>query len=132
MIAIARRKNAHPSITFEQQDATALPYASGSFDAVFDGVVIHHIPNWKDCLKELKRVLRPGGHVVIEDLSIETFSTPFGRILRRLLDHPYPAMYTEDEFVQYLREVGFKISFHRTYKAFLRSFVVVAKKGTRA
>src|SRR3990167_9301495 len=71
MINIAKRRNTVESITFEVQDATKLKYSSKSFDAIFDLGVIHHIPNWKDCLKELKRVLKPNGQLILEDLSRE-------------------------------------------------------------
>ena len=40
----------------ERIDAPAAPY-----DAVFDFGIIHHIPNWQAAVKEVGRVLRPGG-----------------------------------------------------------------------
>ena len=128
MINIAKRKNADDSIIFEMQDATNLKYENNSFDAVFDLGVIHHIPNWKDCLKELKRVLKPNGQLVIEDLSIETFSTPFGKFMKKVLEHPYILMYKEDEIVKHLEKIGFKIMAHKRYHSLIKYFVVVAQK----
>src|SRR3989338_4670507 len=58
MIVIAKKRNKDPSITFQVGDAAKLPFENKQFDAVFDFGIIHHIPNWKDCLKELKRVLK--------------------------------------------------------------------------
>lgn len=115
MVDIAKKNNKDGSISFEVQDATQLKYKDNFFDAVFDLGVIHHIPNWKDCLEELKRVLKPKGQLIIEDLSIETFSTPLGRIVRESLDHPYDSMHTEDEFARYLEKIGFRIQpFHQS------------------
>lgn len=130
MINIARRKNADDCITFEVQDATNLKYDNNSFDAVFDLGVIHHIPNWKDCLEELKRVLKPNGQMIIEDLSIETFDTFFGKLLKRVLDHPYANMYNKNEFVMHLKKIGFKIVEHKQYNTLgiLKYFVIVAQK----
>jgi ubiquinone/menaquinone biosynthesis C-methylase UbiE len=54
-------------------DASKLDFPDGHFDAVFDFGIIHHIPNWKDCIQELKRVLKPNGEVILEELSIDTF-----------------------------------------------------------
>ena len=128
MINIAKRRNADDSITFEVQDATNLKYKNGSFDAVFVLGVLHHLPNWKDCLKELKRVLKSKGQLIIEDLSIETFSTPFGKLMKKLLDHPYDSMPKEGEFLVYLKKIGFKVAVHKNYSALIRYFLVVARK----
>jgi ubiquinone/menaquinone biosynthesis C-methylase UbiE len=54
-------------------DASKLDFPDNHFDAVFDFGIIHHIPNWKDCIQELKRVLKPNGEVILEELSIDTF-----------------------------------------------------------
>ena len=128
MINITKRTNADDSITFEVQDATNLKYKNNSFDAVFGLGVIHHIPNWKDCLKELKRVLKTNGQLVIEDLSIETFLTPFGKLMKKVLEHPYTSMYKENELVKYLEKIGFKILVHKRYHPLIKYFVVVAQK----
>ncbi|MDQ1402483.1 MAG: hypothetical protein QOG03_799 [Actinomycetota bacterium] len=62
-----------------QADATALPFADGSFDAVLSWVMFHHTVEWEKALAECVRVLRPGGHLVGYDLLT---TAPF-----RLLHH---------------------------------------------
>ncbi|MBN1288163.1 MAG: methyltransferase domain-containing protein [Actinobacteria bacterium] len=42
-------------------DAEALPFKDGSFDGVFMVAALHHLPNPEAALKEVKRVLKPGG-----------------------------------------------------------------------
>ena len=128
MIDIAKKGSKDDTISFEVQNATKLKYKDNYFDAVFDLGVIHHIPNWKACLKELQRVLKPKGQLIIEDLSIETFSTPFGKLMKKLLDHPYNSMHKEDEFVEYIKKIGFKIVVHKKYSTLIRYFIVVAQK----
>ena len=128
MINIAQKKNSSDSVSFEMQNATKLKYKNNYFDAIFDFGVIHHIPNWKDCLKELKRVLKPKGQLIIEDVSIETFSTTFGTLMKKFLDHPYDAMYRENEFIEYLKKIGLKIVIHKKYKPLIRYFIVIAQK----
>ncbi len=45
--------------------AESLPYEDGSFDLVIGHAVIHHIPDVEAALREVLRVLRPGGRFVI-------------------------------------------------------------------
>ncbi len=130
MITLARKRVRGPSLSFQVASATKLPFEHNSFDAVFDFGIIHHIPDWKNCLKELHRVVKPGGELILEDLSSESFQTFFGRIYKKLLAHPYKEMYTEKEFVQEMKHLGFTLRFHKTYKTLflLRYFVVIARK----
>jgi len=130
MIDLAKENNTDSSIFFEVGDASNLNYETNKFDAIFDFGIIHHIPNWKDCLRELKRVLKPGGELILEDLSIETFDTPTGRIMKKVFKHPYEVMYKKDEFLNYLKASGFGVieqkSYHPLY--LIKYFVVIAKK----
>jgi len=44
-----------------EADATRLPLAAGTFDAVTSVHVFHLIANWREALAETRRVLKPGG-----------------------------------------------------------------------
>ena len=66
MLKQARKKLAkHSNVTVEQADITDLRYANDSFDAVVAGNVIHLLPEPGDALKEHKRVVRPGGTIIV-------------------------------------------------------------------
>lgn len=113
MIKIAKRKNAHRDVLFKVMDAANLEFPDGYFDMVFDFGIIHHIPNWKDCLNEIHRVLKPGGEFMLEDLSIDSFNNFIGKIYRVLSVHPYNEIYSREEFKNYLTIKKFDILHYR-------------------
>ena len=109
MIQLARRKNKDSSIQYHVMDASTLSFTDRTFDAIFDFGIIHHIPNWKDCISEMHRVLKVNGEVILEEISIDTFSTLPGRIWKPLLDHPYNEMFTTAEFLESIAAAGFAL-----------------------
>jgi SAM-dependent methyltransferase len=46
---------------FALTDAEKLPFADGSFDVVYSNGVLHHTPDTAGAVREIHRVLRPGG-----------------------------------------------------------------------
>lgn len=58
-----RLKTKRPS--FVAADVTRLPFADGSFDCVTCGWVIEHLPDPEPGLREMRRVLRPGGSLLL-------------------------------------------------------------------
>ena len=130
MIKIARQKDYKGEADFQVANVNNLPFKDNTFDAVFDFGIIHHIPNWKKAIEEIVRVTKPDGLLVLEDLSIETFSNTIGKLARTVLDHPYSQMFEQNEFVQALEKYDTEILAERTYSNFetIKYFVVVARK----
>ena len=58
-----RARCLHPRIL--AGDAADIPLADGSVDAAWLSTVIHHVPDLTAAARELRRVLRPGGPVLI-------------------------------------------------------------------
>jgi ubiquinone/menaquinone biosynthesis C-methylase UbiE len=85
-------------------DAEHLGFADNTFDAVFDFGVLHHIPNWRTTLKEVKRVLKSGNYFLFEEPTKPILNIP---LIKRLLDHPEEGLFTADEFKMALKEAGF-------------------------
>ncbi len=52
-------------VHLEQADAERLPYEDESFDLVIGHAVLHHLPDLDASLREIRRVLRPGGRCVV-------------------------------------------------------------------
>jgi len=56
------------NIRFLEADATNLPFEDNSFDIVLSLGVLHHINNWLDVMKEIKRVLKMDGYFIYADI----------------------------------------------------------------
>jgi demethylmenaquinone methyltransferase/2-methoxy-6-polyprenyl-1,4-benzoquinol methylase len=77
MLEIGRRR--HPELTFVAGDALALPYCDEAFDAVTMSFGLRNVSDTLAGLRELRRVTRPGGRIVICE-----FSTPTSAGFRQL------------------------------------------------
>jgi demethylmenaquinone methyltransferase/2-methoxy-6-polyprenyl-1,4-benzoquinol methylase len=53
-----------------QADALRLPFADGTFDAVTVAFGLRNMVSWAGALREMRRVLKPGGHVLVLDFSL--------------------------------------------------------------
>jgi SAM-dependent methyltransferase len=70
------------NVTFEVGDVYRLPYPDASFDAAFASALLQHLDAPVDALKEMRRVLKPGGFVGIADGSAtERFRYPTNALL---------------------------------------------------
>ena len=67
MLERARRKA--PAITWVEGDLLALPFADASFDAATIGFGIRNVSDLELGLRELRRVLRPGGRLAILEIT---------------------------------------------------------------
>ncbi|QDU69392.1 class I SAM-dependent methyltransferase [Engelhardtia mirabilis] len=64
-----RSKSPHAErLSFRLADAKGLPFADGEFDTVYSNTILHHIPDPRPFLSELRRVLKPGGVLLVRDL----------------------------------------------------------------
>jgi ubiquinone/menaquinone biosynthesis C-methylase UbiE len=63
-------------------DATALPYPDGAFDAVYLVSTLGQMPDMTAALRELSRVVHPGGRVVVGELCYDPHGVFFGTLRR--------------------------------------------------
>jgi demethylmenaquinone methyltransferase / 2-methoxy-6-polyprenyl-1,4-benzoquinol methylase len=67
MLERARRKA--PELDWVQGDVTAMPFEDGAFDAATVGFGIRNVAELGDGLRELRRVLRPGGRLAVLEIT---------------------------------------------------------------
>ena len=77
---LAGEKGVH-NIVFATADGMALPFSDGSFDLVLSHSVIEHVADPRKYLNEAFRVLRPGGHMLLQTAP---YLSPSGAHLPRL------------------------------------------------
>lgn len=108
-----------PDVELHIGDATQLDFPTGTFDAVLCSEVIEHIPDASAAIREIRRVLRPGGRLV---LSTPNRASWYGfdryvvwtRVLRRKWNHPFDNWRTAPELSRLLSDQGFAIGPART------------------
>ncbi len=71
-------------------DGLALPFADAAFDALTVAFGLRNMASWPGALAEMRRVLRPGGHVLILDFSVPPAPLRWG--YRPYLHHVLPAL----------------------------------------
>ena len=93
---------------FAAASAQALPFQSGSFDAVICTTAFHHFPEPVEALREFKRVLRPGGQVLIADTCRDcSVGTWVWDLIHRLFEKGHVRYHRTDEMRAFLEEAGF-------------------------
>jgi ubiquinone/menaquinone biosynthesis C-methylase UbiE len=65
MLALARRRLGDDADLTVADLAKPLPYADAAFDDVVASLVLHYLEDWTEPLAELRRVLKPGGRLIL-------------------------------------------------------------------
>jgi ubiquinone/menaquinone biosynthesis C-methylase UbiE len=79
----AARERSLANLEPRQGDARDLPYEDGTFDAAFLVTVLGEILDQDAALRELRRVLRPGGRLVVGELAADPHMVGSGALRRR-------------------------------------------------
>lgn len=120
-----------------QGDAQTMPFATESFDSVLLLDVIEHLREAGSCLREISRVLRPGGRLVLvtdnTDFVLQRLLAPLDRALRigskamaRIGGRTVPRLhsppsithireYTVSEILDLVRRAGFSTEAYGTF-----------------
>jgi demethylmenaquinone methyltransferase / 2-methoxy-6-polyprenyl-1,4-benzoquinol methylase len=99
MLERARKKA--PGLTWEQADAMALPYADDEFDAVTVGFGARNFGDLGQGLREMVRVVKPGGRVVILEITTPQ-KPPLSTFFALWFDRVVPLLGRFDEAYTYL------------------------------
>ncbi|MCZ2262571.1 demethylmenaquinone methyltransferase [Isoptericola sp. QY 916] len=89
MLAVGKERR--PDLSFVAGDATRLPFADAAFDAVTISFGLRNMVDTDAALREMLRVVRPGGRVVICEFSTPTWA-PFRTVYMEYLMRALPVV----------------------------------------
>lgn len=74
MLEVARKNlKDFSNVIFQEADGQSLPLPDGSLDAVFANMYLHHAPDPLAAIREMVRLLKPGGRLVITDMDAHPY-----------------------------------------------------------
>ena len=101
------------NISYLNAGATFLPFNPHTFDAIFGFGFLHHVLEWQQSIKEIARVLRPGGTYYMEELYPEIYQN---LVTRRLLVHPETNRFDSLDLINAIKNEGLDIAHKREIK----------------
>ena len=116
MIRQAKTKMHSSRLHFSVQDATRLPYALETFDAVVISNALHIMPDPEKALSEITRVLKPDGILIAP-----TFTAAdrlLGRFKIRMMELSGFKVFhkwTPEEYIKFLENHGFTVTDSEIY-----------------
>lgn len=108
MLDIARKRlwSEGDRVYIEAMNVDRLSFDDDSFDAVLCFEVLHHVVRWREALTEIKRVLKPGGALLVAEALRGLIALPG---LRTVFPHPEAAHFSSQEFLDGVYQAGFAV-----------------------
>ena len=96
---------------FEVADAFRLPFEADAFDLVLTRLALHHLPNPSAAVREMARILRPGGRLGAFDMTTSevTEEAEYHTTVERLRDPSHARALPLSELVHMLRVAGLEV-----------------------
>jgi ubiquinone/menaquinone biosynthesis C-methylase UbiE len=87
-------------------DVLNLPYRDRFLDAVFGFGVLHHLPDWNEGVREIGRVLKPGGLYFLEEIYPALYQN---FLTKRVLLHPKENRFRSADLKASLKGMNFSL-----------------------
>lgn len=115
----------YPDVSLQKMGAENLGFASSSFDVVSISMALHHLPEIEKSFKEIRRVVKPGGWIIISELFSDNLNPAqevhkmfhhFKSQTDRILEISHNETFKKDEIIQLIKGLGIAILFHFEFK----------------
>lgn len=124
-IELVRRER--PNLKTCLSGSESIPYEDGFFDKVYSTLAVHHFTDQEKSIGEIARVLKPGGILVVVDVTPQSLFGRISRFLENVLMRGHLHFLSLEEFVGMLRREGeFEV---KETKADGQGYFVQAVKG---
>jgi ubiquinone/menaquinone biosynthesis C-methylase UbiE len=134
-LSYAQREAAGHGLALEtiESDCAAIPLPDGSVDMVFCHQTLHHLVRQEQSLAEFRRVLRPGGQLLLAESTREYINS---WVIRLLFRHPMDVQHSAEECLEMLRRSGFafgpeNVSFPYLWWSRARDFGLLERWGIK-
>ena len=109
MLKRAQRKcRKYGNVSFQFADITDLKFDNGSFDKVVAGNVVHLLPEPKKALKELERVVKPGGLIIIPTyLNKEQQSSSMAVKFLEMIGADFKRQFVFETYKKFFEDMGY-------------------------
>jgi ubiquinone/menaquinone biosynthesis C-methylase UbiE len=102
----AQQEQGLKNVTWQQGDVASLPYPAAHFSIVSSRFVFHHLERPLVVLKEMQRVCKPGGRVVVADIAPAPEKADALNAEERLRDPSHVRAMPEQELQALFAEAG--------------------------
>ena len=110
-----------PDVDFYEMDAGQLSFGNNTFDVASVSMALHHLPNVREALKEMQRVVKPAGWLIVNELYSDNLNPAqevhklyhhFRSTTHQLLGITHNATFKKNEIIKMVEEAGIVPEFY--------------------
>ena len=132
MIEAAKRKKAPENIRFSVEDATALSFLDGAFDAVIISNALHIMPDPEKALGSISRVLKPNGLLIAPTYShghLRDSTWNLNAKVLKFIGFETYSKWTPEEYLAFIGQNGFLVERWQVLRAAFPLVYLEARKA---
>ncbi len=110
----------YPDVSFFEMSAENLEFGENTFDLASISMALHHLPDIQKALKELQRVLKPGGWIIVNELFSDNLNPAqevhkmfhhFRSKIDRLTGINHQETFVKEEIQRMIKKSGIQVLF---------------------
>ena len=115
----------YPDISFQKMVSEKLEFANDTFDVASISMALHHLPDVQKGLQEIKRVVKPDGWIIVNELYSDNLNSAqevhklyhhFRSSIDRILGVHHNSTFKKEDILNEIQQSGISVQFHMDYK----------------